>query len=61
MTRDYALAPQHRSTEIEAHRADCPYVRILASEGVPVMTLLDCERPLPDDIPKHHCLDDEPL
>jgi hypothetical protein len=40
-----------------AHRADCPQVRVLADAGEPVMTMLGCEKPLPDDVPRHSCLD----
>jgi hypothetical protein len=40
------------------HRADCPLVRRLADDGVPVLTMLDCKR-LPDDSHRmrwHDCL-----
>lgn len=40
-----------------AHAPDCPAVRALADGGVPVATLIDCNAPLPLDIPRHSCLD----
>jgi hypothetical protein len=54
---DIAIAPNKRG-EMEAHRPDCPVVRRLADQGVPVMTMFDLARPLTrQDIPWHSCLD----
>jgi hypothetical protein len=41
------------------HRADCPQVRQLAADGVPVLTMLGCERMPPADNARliwHTCL-----
>ena len=53
MSWDIALAPEKDGT-LMAHRADCPYVRMLAANDVPVMTMLGCKK-LPD-LPFHDCL-----
>lgn len=42
MLRDYAVAPDE-SGKLLLHRADCPVVRQLAADGVPVMTLFGCD------------------
>jgi hypothetical protein len=39
------------------HRADCPDARREAALGKPVMTLFSIEGPLPDDVPRHSCLE----
>ena len=68
MTMDLALT-EGRNGEAIAHRADCErparagtlQVRALAAAGQPVMTMLGCEKPLPDDVPRHSCLEpDQP-
>jgi hypothetical protein len=53
---DVALTPGEKEGELVVHRADCPDVRVLAALGVPVATLLGCER-MPEG-PRHSCLDD---
>ena len=57
--QDYALVqgpqPGWRMT---AHRADCPTVRKLADAGKPVMTMIGCEGPLPEDVMLAPCLTD---
>lgn len=52
---DIALVEDKETGELEAHTANCPYVRALAEAGEPVATLLGCER-LPDNLPHRECL-----
>jgi hypothetical protein len=56
VTSDYALAADEQG-KIIVHRADCPDVRAQAAAGDPVATFLGCERPLPDDLTRHDCLE----
>lgn len=45
--------------EVVAHRADCPDARRAAAEGRPVMTMFECSEPLPPEIKRHSCLNDD--
>ena len=56
MPLDLALAPSDDGKTLVLHRADCPDVRKQAADGVPVLTMYDCERAPKDDIIKHSCL-----
>jgi hypothetical protein len=57
---DYALTIDDTDkSKLLAHKADCPMARKLAAAGEPVMTLFQCEAPLPADIKRHTCLDDK--
>ena len=55
---DLTLAPadtfDHHT--IMLHRADCPVVRQMAADGVPICTMFGVKGPLPDDLPHHDCL-----
>ena len=55
--RDYALVqgPQP-GWRMVAHRADCPAVRKLADAGKPVLTMLNCDGPLPESVSRAPCL-----
>lgn len=58
MSYDVSLAEDPaRPGRPMAHAVDCPVVRAQAERGEPVMTMLDCESPLPSDIPRHSCLE----
>jgi hypothetical protein len=58
MPRDFALTEdEDEPGTVLVHRADCPDARRLAALGRPVMTLLDCTKPLPADIKRHSCLE----
>jgi hypothetical protein len=54
---DVAVAQENN--ELVWHRADCPYVRMLANRGEPVLTMLEITRPIPDDAKKHSCLEEQ--
>jgi len=54
-TLDLAVAEETEGV-LTLHRVDCPYVRKLAAEGRPVLTLFDCQNDNPLDLPKHDCL-----
>ena len=41
------------------HRADCPEARRAAADGHPVMTLWDCDGPLPTNVQRHSCLGED--
>ena len=56
---DYALTLDDDGG-LMAHRADCREARRRAEAGEPVMTLLQCEAPLPSDLKRHSCLTKEP-
>ena len=58
MSYDVSLGPDpDEPGHVLAHRPDCPMVRHQAEVLFePVVTMLDCEKPLPDDIPLHECL-----
>lgn len=43
--------------EIEAHRVDCQVVHTHRILGQPVVTMLQCQNPLPPGIPRHSCLE----
>ena len=55
---DYRLAPD-ADNRVTLHRADCPVVRAQADAGKPVMTMFDCQAPLPAWIEKHDCLEEK--
>jgi hypothetical protein len=57
MDKDYAVAPDERG-DLVLHRADCPDVRMMAAAGLPVMTMLGCEREPGADLKRHVCLDE---
>ena len=57
-TRDYAIAGSSPD-QFVVHAATCPDVRSQAAMGVPVLTMFDCEGQLPDDLPRHECLEEE--
>lgn len=54
--QNYALTSDKTGALIVAHRADCPDVRRMADEGHPVITMFQCQQPLPMDIQRHDCL-----
>jgi hypothetical protein len=56
MSFDYAITQEDDGTLL-AHTKNCPYARNRAAIGFPVMTLFDCGGPLPNDIPRHACLE----
>lgn len=58
MSWDYALAPGVVEGLV-AHAVDCPAVRAQAALGVPVLTVLECERRLGPSTPRHDCLDED--
>jgi hypothetical protein len=42
------------------HRIDCPVVRKQAADGMPVLSMFDCENNAQlDKYPKHDCLKDK--
>jgi hypothetical protein len=53
---DYALTDDGNG-KVMAHKADCPYARALADAGEPVITLFQCQTPLPASIKRHECLE----
>ncbi len=55
---DVALGPGTDPEKPLAHKIDCPYVRMQADLGEPVMTMLDCIGPLPAGIERHSCLEE---
>lgn len=57
--QDYALAPD-ADGDVVVHRADCLDVRVAAAQGVPVVTMFQCQGTLPPDLKKHTCLEDKP-
>lgn len=57
MSYDYSLTIM--DGEVLAHRPDCPDARSQAALGEPVVTLLDCSKPLPREMKRHSCLDQE--
>jgi len=59
MKKSYAIAPDGKNGDrMIAHTVDCPVVRRLAESGVMVMTMIDCENELDEEMPKHDCLKD---
>ena len=52
---DYALTTTDKGTLL-AHRADCPMARKAAADGEPVLTMIGCLQPLPDNLERHTCL-----
>ena len=60
MSYDVSLALDESGKKLVAHRIDCPDVRHQADVlEESVITLLGCERPLPADIERHSCMDDD--
>ena len=56
----YDLAVTVRSDgELELHVASCLAARAQAENGEPVLTMFGCER-MPNDLPRHTCLEEEP-
>jgi hypothetical protein len=53
---DYSLEESTPGVVL-AHIPNCPVVRALADNGEPVASLFGCQEPLPDDIPRHSCLE----
>jgi hypothetical protein len=53
---DIALVMEN---EVLAHRANCPIARQAAAQGKPVLTMFQCSEPLPGDIKRHSCLDEQ--
>jgi hypothetical protein len=42
-----------------AHAPNCSVVQAHRIAGRPIMTMLGCEGPLPDDMKKHSCLEEK--
>lgn len=38
------------------HKPDCPEVDKARKAGKPILTMFDCEKAPPDDMPRCHCL-----
>lgn len=55
---DYALTADEHNI-ILVHRVDCPAARKHADEGKPVITLFQCQQPLPAELKRHSCLTEE--
>jgi len=47
---------QEPDGRVMMHRADCPYLRALAEQGFPVLTMLDCQGDPDPELPRHDCL-----
>ena len=57
MIRDVALV-EDRDGDLTVHRVGCPEVRRAAAAGLPVLTMLGIQRPIPQDWHRHHtCMD----
>ena len=59
MSIDIALVGNEKTGNLIIHRADCLLVRMLASQGHPVVTLIGCES-IPEGYPRHECMDEAP-
>ena len=57
-TRDYSLVETNPGV-IVAHRPDCPLVHTARLLELPIATLLGCAHPLPADIRRGECLEEE--
>lgn len=55
---DYAIVAD-TDRKFTWHRADCPEVRLMAKQSLPVMTMMGCERTPPAEARKHSCLTEE--
>ena len=58
VVRDIALT-EGPDGEVLAHRADCPEARKMAAAGMPVATMFGIQKPLPDDVKRHSCLEEK--
>lgn len=54
--KNYTLTADEHGNAI-AHRIDCPVARALAAAGEPVVTLFQCQQPLPEHLKRHSCLE----
>lgn len=57
MTEPYDVVITGDDRPLTAHATDCASLDMLRAMGVPMMTMIECQAPLPDDLDKHHCLD----
>lgn len=55
MSYDYSLTADDDGRPV-AHRVNCPVVQRHRREGKPIMTMYECEGPLPDYVRSHDCL-----
>lgn len=58
--KDIALTEDADGKGVLMHRADCPYARMAAANGLPVATLFGIQGGLPTDIKRHDCLEVKP-
>jgi hypothetical protein len=55
MSLDFTLTMDSRGRAV-LHRPDCAIVEITRAAGLPLMTMLGCERDPPSDIRRCECL-----
>jgi hypothetical protein len=57
MSHDYTLVLEHDAL-VTAHAPDCPDVDRARVSGLPLLTMLDCAKPLGNAYRKHSCCQD---